>query len=406
MKKVACPLLLLLFNAGLYGNIKAEYPNDVEIFQEKIDIQQNELLKIEKEIKKYKQNVLALGKKEKRLDKELKESDLEIHNRQQRINSLQQGVSLVKLKIIDLRDNLKDERKKGKKYGKLLKETLKYYYFKQHSREILPWFTSILYNVKDTWFAEKMLVSLPARKYSRIRKKIERISNLKLELESQRKNLGALKKELVSVQNNFIVQKKKQLSLLKSIKNERENKQSELKNMQQEKERLSALITSLKKEVKNLKRLQILAEDFIAAKGELPWPVDGEVISKFGKQKHFQLDAFIFNRGIDIKPLTKKSNNVNAIAGGEIVYADSFEGLDNMVVIDHGNGYYTIYGKLKELFIEPGAEVEPMDSLGNVDSEVYFELGQGSKPQDPLLWLEKKGEDNGPGRSSNGVKER
>lgn len=377
--------IFLLFTGILCENTYAGAQDDIEKFQKKIEFQQSEILKIESEIKKYKRKVLVLSEKEKKLNRELKEIELQIHNQQQILTSLKQDISEVKVEMTQLQEKLEEERKKSEKYYDLLCQTLKYYYFKQHSREVLPWFTSLFCDLGNSSYIEKMLVMLPAEKCFEIRKKIEAVTDLKLELENKRKNLVTLKQEFMGLQNNFIAQKKKQLRLLKSTKDEKENKQKKLKKIKQERKRLSKFIDSLKRNVKNLKRLQAFGEKFVSAKGKLPWPVKGEVVSNFGKQKHPQLNTFIFNRGINIKGL----DSVRAIFGGEVVYSNFLEGWGNMIVIDHGNDYYTVYGNLEKLFVDVGTEVEMLDSLGSINDAIYFELGQGSKPQDPLIWLKK-----------------
>ncbi len=384
-KTVPILTIFLLFTGILCENTYAGAQDDIEKFQKKIEFQQSEILKIESEIKKYKRKVLVLSEKEKKLNRELKEIELQIHNQQQILTSLKQDISEVKVEMTQLQEKLEEERKKSEKYYDLLCQTLKYYYFKQHSREVLPWFTSLFCDLGNSSYIEKMLVMLPAEKCFEIRKKIEAVTDLKLELENKRKNLVTLKQEFMGLQNNFIAQKKKQLRLLKSTKDEKENKQKKLKKIKQERKRLSKFIDSLKRNVKNLKRLQAFGEKFVSAKGKLPWPVKGEVVSNFGKQKHPQLNTFIFNRGINIKGL----DSVRAIFGGEVVYSNFLEGWGNMIVIDHGNDYYTVYGNLEKLFVDVGTEVEMLDSLGSINDAIYFELGQGSKPQDPLIWLKK-----------------
>ena len=89
--------------------------------------------------------------------------------------------------------------------------------------------------------------------------------------------------------------------------------------------------------------------------------------------------------------MSENSQKVKAVGAGEVVYADSFDGMSRMVVIDHGKDYYTIYGKLKKIEVEAGNEIDPMKILGYVSSEgLYFELGRGAQPENPLEWLSSK----------------
>lgn len=363
-----------------------EDSRDIEEIQEKIKSQQQELSQLEKEIGEYSKNIKNFTEREKRLMNDINEIDDNISEKQNKLISLQDNVSDVKIKIFQLSEKLKQKKKTSRKYSSYLKDSLKYYYFKKNRYKIMPWFTAFFYNeITGNFLAEKV-VNIPTEKYLLSEKEIEEITNIKKELEEKKSNLLLLKEQVVGIQNSFIVRRKKQLKILRNIKEEREDQQSRLKKLRQEKDKLDILIGSLKKKVKNLERLTILSKYFTEAKGRIPWPIWGDIISKFGKQKHFSLDAYVFNRGIKIQPFFE--SDVKAVAGGEVVYSDNFSGLGNMVVIDHGNGYYTIYGDLDNVFVKVGQEIGPFHSLGDLaEKSLYFELGQGSTPEDPLIWL-------------------
>lgn len=133
-------------------------------------------------------------------------------------------------------------------------------------------------------------------------------------------------------------------------------------------------------------------ESFAALVGRLVWPCEGEVISTFGVETHPKFGTIIKNNGIDIK--ASSGTNVRAVAAGAVSYAGPLTGYGNAVILDHGGGYYTLYGRLESVGVETGYEVAEGDRLGFVGETsapegavLHFEIRQGKKALDPQAWL-------------------
>ncbi|MFW6172329.1 MAG: murein hydrolase activator EnvC family protein [Elusimicrobiota bacterium] len=383
--------LILCFLVILFTSNKillAQNSSRISEIQNKIEIQKSELMNLEEKINNYRKSLKNLTEKEERLNQSLNKISSEISQKQEKLQKLRDEISRITIEIGQLEERLKRDKKKSRKYYSSLKRALKYYYQEKTDKDSISWFGVYLGGNKNGIYVAEKIVTNPVKRYSSIKKKIEKTLSIKNRLEKKKSDLVNMKEEVVEVQNSFITKRKRQLDMLKQIKEEREKEQEQVNKLDREKEKLKTLIGSLKKRVKNLERLEILAEDFVKAKGDLPWPVNGAVVSNFGKQNHPQLDTVIVNRGIKIK--TKQNNlSVKSVAGGEVVYADSFNGMDNMVVIDHGKNYYSIYGKLDDILVEPGQEIDPLQKLGSLSSRIlYFEIGKGSSPENPLVWLE------------------
>jgi septal ring factor EnvC (AmiA/AmiB activator) len=131
-----------------------------------------------------------------------------------------------------------------------------------------------------------------------------------------------------------------------------------------------------------------------ALRGRLDWPVKGAISAPFGKFKHPQFAAEIVRNGIDIEASTGEP--VRAIERGRVVYADRFSGYGKMVIVDHGERYFTIYGHLSEILKKSGDEVRRGEVLGRVGdsdslagSKLYFELRKDGHSVDPQPWLKK-----------------
>ena len=133
---------------------------------------------------------------------------------------------------------------------------------------------------------------------------------------------------------------------------------------------------------------------FPAHKGLLIIPVKGRITSLFGPYKNRKYNITNFRSGIQIK--ADKGEPIRSVFQGKILYADWFKGYGNMIIIDHGNNYYTVYAHLEEIFKSKGDAVETREVIATVGdtgsmegAKLYFEVRHHGKPQNPLVWLKK-----------------
>ncbi len=135
-------------------------------------------------------------------------------------------------------------------------------------------------------------------------------------------------------------------------------------------------------------------------RNSLPWPVSGKIISKFGKEYQAQLKTWIFRDGIKIA--ANKGAPIVSVAEGSVIFAGEFRSYGNVVIVDHGGGFFTIYGFLSEIRARLGQQVNKGQiiglcgtdtqgsAMGSGQSALYFEIRSGTSASDPELWLEKK----------------
>jgi len=129
-------------------------------------------------------------------------------------------------------------------------------------------------------------------------------------------------------------------------------------------------------------------ENFSQLRGRLRLPVRGDVINRFGTAR---ADTGVSWKGIFIR--AKEGGEVKSVAGGQVVFADWMRGFGNLIVIDHGNGYMSLYGNNEALYKSSGQSVKSGDTIaavgnsgGNAENGVYYELRRNSIPFDPLQW--------------------
>ena len=134
-----------------------------------------------------------------------------------------------------------------------------------------------------------------------------------------------------------------------------------------------------------------LAEEFSKNKAKLPWPVDGPVVGRFGRHFHpvYKNLELPPNNGIDIA--VSKGADVEAVFKGTVKQVLVMPGYNQCVLIQHGN-YFTFYCKLKTVNVKAGDKVKTGEVIGNVDTlngdtQLHFEVWQGTKPQNPENWL-------------------
>jgi septal ring factor EnvC (AmiA/AmiB activator) len=130
-------------------------------------------------------------------------------------------------------------------------------------------------------------------------------------------------------------------------------------------------------------------------KGRLPWPAGGRILQPYGIQ-HGPFNTVTMNNGVEIAPL-EGDLSVRAVHGGRIVFADHFQGYGNLLILDHGQSYYSLYGHLAEFFIQKGDLVKSGQAIGlagdtgsMVGVSLYFEIRYKTKPVDPLQWLSRR----------------
>ena len=130
---------------------------------------------------------------------------------------------------------------------------------------------------------------------------------------------------------------------------------------------------------------------FDLARGKLPWPLKGPIVSKFGLERNKITGTLTENPGIDIR--TREGEEVLSVQGGVCTRITYLRGFGTTVLIDHGDGYYTVYAHLGDVWISEGERVEAGRVIGTVGSAVsenptlHFQVWHKRQKQDPLKWL-------------------
>ena len=165
-------------------------------------------------------------------------------------------------------------------------------------------------------------------------------------------------------------------------------------------ERSASRVDTLLKELEQRRKAAALrpkkgSVGSILFQGSLQWPADGDVVSFFGRQKHPSFETYIERKGIEIR--TDEGSPIRAVMAGTVEYADWLRGYGLVLILDHTNGFFSLYAHASRLSRKVGEHVQAGQVIGETgdtgmtgESTLYFELREGAEPVDPLAWLARR----------------
>ena len=248
---------------------------------------------------------------------------------------------------------------------------------------------------------------------TRMKEEAVRIKAMKEELEVEKTRLAQLRKDAERVKAARVKELEKlrkdetaAANTAAKLKKEKKKYETELKAKRKEVQALNKEIQRIIAEATKPKSPSgggkvsqkddpaaiALSAEFSANKGKLPWPVNGSVVAKFGKQYHsvFKNLELPANNGLDIA--APKGSQIKAVFNGTVKQVFVMPGYNQCVLVQHGKNYFTFYCKLGSVNVKAGDKVTTGQVLGTMETQsgnnqIHFELWKDSKPQNPEGWL-------------------
>lgn len=250
-------------------------------------------------------------------------------------------------------------------------------------------YSKMLLNQEDTAKFERTLSYYNYLNKARI-KQLDELKALQIEIAKNQAELEKTKEKLVAL---FDEQKRRQAALL-DAKNER---QASLQNLKQQLNKTKNSISYLEeneqtliatiKELEEEKTTKIELLGLNKNKGRLSWPSKGKLTHKFGQRKHGGINW----KGVLIS--AAEGTSVNSIHNGQVVFADWLKGYGWVIVVDHGEGFMSLYGHAQTLLKDVGDMVREGESValvgqsgGQADSGLYFEIRHKGRAVNPIKW--------------------
>jgi septal ring factor EnvC (AmiA/AmiB activator) len=229
-----------------------------------------------------------------------------------------------------------------------------------------------------------------------IQESIAAVSAVEEELARKLSGVRAVREESRREHAELSSLRKKREDLLASAQRERKRQEQLIQEYEHSEEEVQALLTELEEKARFFGEVPELPPDgagFAAARGRLPWPVQGKVIRWFGIQKESRFGTSTFNGGIDIR--ASQGAEVLAVHSGRADYVNWLPGYGQCIILNHGGGYYTLYAHTSRVFVTPGDVVATGDVIASVGDTgsllgdvLHFEIRKDAEPVNPAPWLE------------------
>jgi septal ring factor EnvC (AmiA/AmiB activator) len=234
--------------------------------------------------------------------------------------------------------------------------------------------------------------------------KMEELRLLKAQLERDQANKEKIRTKIEAKKQEIEQEKKAKTGLLIKVREDKQGYIASLKELQANARRLQTMVERLEArsrkgytsrgiKVPGSERTVAVPDKGLGAqKGKLSLPVKGNIVAQFGRHKHPQFNSYTVNNGISIN--APVGTQIRAIYDGQVIFADYFKGYGNMVIVDHGGGFFSLYAHASSINKKVGANVARNDvvaSVGDSDSSsgamLYFEIRYQGKPVDPSPWF-------------------
>ena len=221
---------------------------------------------------------------------------------------------------------------------------------------------------------------------------VEQLSALMTEVTQQKLLLDSAKKDLVRDQNQLLAVSERRSATLKKLNISMQSDKSKLDKLIKDRAELEELFNAVEDAVSQI----VLSappsgRSFVSQKGLLQWPLKGRVAHSYGSQRSGSLRWEGWMIG------AKSGESVNAVHDGHVIFSNYLRGFGLLIILNHGDGYMTLYAHNQELLKDTGDWVLSNETIaragdtGGLDKPaLYFEIRKQGQPADPQIWLGKR----------------
>lgn len=224
-----------------------------------------------------------------------------------------------------------------------------------------------------------------------LNKTLSELEQVREEVEAETKRLTALRDERRQQRDALTASRRVREQIIGKLRAEISDKDKRLNGMLHDEEELKSLLDALSAALEDIPAEPGNRKPFGKLKGKLKWPTKGPLVVSYGSPR--KLGKLTW-QGVMIGAST--GQEVHAVSYGRVAFADWLRGYGLLIIIDHGDGYMSLYGHNQSLYRETGDWVEPGeliatvgDSGGQEKPGLYFEIRKNGKPSDPVRWCQR-----------------
>ncbi len=377
-------LLLSLFFCA--NTVYASENKDMVHYQSKLE-------RLQKSIAKIQQHLKGSKRKRSHVLTELKKLESEISKNALVLNTLASDVQTIRQQKTKLERDLQQLNTQLSRQQTVLSEQMRSAYSMGHQQNL-----KMLLNQQNP--AQAGRAQEYFNYFNRARtQQIETFSETikrKKQTESELKQTLITQNKLLQTQKQKKRKRQKQRSqrknLLTELGNKIKNQENTLSSLESSRARIENLLKSLGELLADIPGNPSENQPFAAQKGKLPWPAKGSFLSKFGQPKN---QGDLKWNGVLIK--ADFGTPIKVISHGRVAFSDWLQGFGFITIINHGDGYMSLYGNSESLFKQTGDWISAGDVIatagdsgGQPQSGIYFEIRSRGKPVNPAKWCTSK----------------
>ncbi len=316
---------------------------------------------------------------------------------ERRIGKINREIRAIDVKISNKKSELKALRETRKKHQRALSRENDYL-----AEQVYTAFTlgrqekvKLLFSQQDPETLQRNLVYYQYFSNARVdlinsvQNSIDKIIETESLIEQARRELEHNQKHLAEQKKELNLDRGKRKTIISSLDAQLKKQGGSLSRLEDEAKQLQNLINSIQEILEEeAPEGEISRKAFAQLKGKLAWPVDGKLRRLYGRTKPL---SDLRWQGVIIE--APNGRYVKAVSHGRIAFSDWLRGMGNLIIIDHGNSYLSLYGHNESLFKSAGEWVEAGDVISSVGSSggrtkpgLYFEIRKRGKPQNPTGW--------------------
>lgn len=352
-----------------------------------------DLKKLKQDIQSAQQRINKSHGEENKLENNLRQTEIKLGTIESDVFKLKKDIAATQIQLNALNDDSKQLIVNKKQQEEQIIAQINASYRMGRESKI-----KILLNQEDPQKLSRSLVYADYFNRAHIesieeyRATLDKIEQNKLSIETKSHELLTSKDALIKnqkiLQASYQLRSQSLVELKKTIKTDKD----QLKKLELDHAQLESLLRSVSVAIENIK-LPSDSLPFKKTKGKLNWPTTGERKNRFGKIRspgnlRWQGISFYANSGKEVR----------AVHHGRVIFADWFRGKGLLMIIDHGDGYMTLYAHNQSLLRETGDWVSAGETIAGVGnsggldhSELYFEIRHQGQPLNPIYWLKQKG---------------
>lgn len=348
------------------------------------DRTKKDLSEIQSALKQSEAELAAQRKDIAKLQETLQQHELSIAKNAKALNIAQQSIKDTEKQQAQQQQQANKLQQQQKKLQQTLAAQLKSAYMSGGHD-----YSKMLLNQQDTAQVERTLSYYNYLNKARI-EQIKELKALLVEIELVQAELTKTKQHLVALHQEQETRHQALLSAQKQRKNNIQQLKAKLNSTESSinylKENEKTLVTTLQQlEKEKNKKVELLGLN--ASKGKLNWPTKGSLAHRFGQRKHGGIDW----KGVLIN--ANEGSKVASVHNGQVVYADWLKGYGWVIVVDHGEGFMSLYGHTQTLLKDVGDMVRQGDVIalvgqsgGQANSGLYFEIRHKGRAVNPVKW--------------------